>query len=131
MTHVSVHTNWSIVNDLKDKLTKVQLDLFRNTCFGYFLDLPPVCIQNQLIHGMLLREVLSRRSDEIWIQVNETKLRFVLSEFAVISGLKCTGDATLACNLSQSSRLMDLYFPNQSKVTKLKLKKILGKKMAI
>ncbi|KAM3340098.1 hypothetical protein P3S68_029968 [Capsicum galapagoense] len=90
MTHVSVHTNCSIVNELKDKFTKVQLDLFRNTCFGYFSDLPPVCIQNQLIHGMLLREVLSSRSDEIWIQVNETKLQFGLSEFAVISGLKCT-----------------------------------------
>ncbi|KAM3205336.1 hypothetical protein P3L10_028746 [Capsicum annuum] len=129
MTHVSVHTNCSIVNELKDKFTKVQLDLFRNTCFGYFSDLPPVCIQNQLIHGMLLRKVLSSRSDEIWIQVNETKLQFGLSEFAVISGLKCTFDVTLACNLSQSSRLMNLYFPNQSKVTKLEMKKkFLGKK---
>ncbi|PHT53068.1 DNA replication licensing factor MCM6 [Capsicum baccatum] len=54
------------------------------------LDLPPVCIQNQLIHPMLLRKVLSSQSNEIWISVNEIKLRFVLSEFAVISGLKCT-----------------------------------------
>ncbi|PHT70951.1 hypothetical protein T459_26055 [Capsicum annuum] len=129
MTHVSVHTNCSIVNELKDKFTKVQLDLFRNTCFGYFSYLPPVCIQNQLIHDMLLRKVLSSRSDKIWIQVNETKLQFGLSEFAVISGLKCTVDVTLACNLSQSSRLMNLYFPNQSKVTKLEMKKkFLGKK---
>ncbi|PHU20522.1 hypothetical protein BC332_11673 [Capsicum chinense] len=54
------------------------------------LDLPPVFIQNQLIHGMLLRKVLSSRNDEIWIKVNNTKLRFGLSEFAIINGLKCT-----------------------------------------
>ncbi|KAF3667905.1 hypothetical protein FXO38_08352 [Capsicum annuum] len=44
----------------------------------------------ELIHGMLLRKVLSSRNDEIWIKVNNTKLRFGLSEFAVINGLKCT-----------------------------------------
>ncbi|PHU18128.1 Cysteine-rich receptor-like protein kinase 2 [Capsicum chinense] len=84
--------------------------------------------KKKLIHGMLLRKVLSRRSDEIWIQVNATKLRFGLSEFTVISGLKSTGDVTLTCNLSQSSCLMDLYFSNQSKVTKLELKKVFLRK---
>ncbi|KAF3616478.1 hypothetical protein FXO38_34521 [Capsicum annuum] len=65
---LSVHTNCGIVTALKSKLDKKQLDLFKNSYFGYFLSLPSVFPQNQLIHGMLLRELVCERDDEIWIK---------------------------------------------------------------
>ncbi|KAM3363676.1 hypothetical protein P3S68_018530 [Capsicum galapagoense] len=85
---LSVHIYCDIVTALKSKLDKKQLDLFKNSCFGYFLSLPSVFPQNQLIYGMLLRKLVCERDDEIWIKVNNTRLRFGLQEFTIISGLK-------------------------------------------
>ncbi|KAF3654130.1 hypothetical protein FXO37_16662 [Capsicum annuum] len=112
----SVLTNCGIVTALKSKLDKKQLDLFKNSCFGYFLSLPSVLSQNQLIHGMLLRELVCERDDEIWIKVNNTRLRFGLQEFAIINGLKCTENYNNEFAATEESKLMELYFPEKSKV---------------
>ncbi|OIT36933.1 hypothetical protein A4A49_07699 [Nicotiana attenuata] len=92
--------------------------MFRRTCFGYFVDLPEFFIQNQLIHSLLLSEVVSPKDNELWIKVNSTKLRFGLAEFCIITGLKCNGDPNKDYESVQSSRLMELYFPSMSKVFK-------------
>ncbi|KAF3659667.1 hypothetical protein FXO37_13871 [Capsicum annuum] len=65
---LSVHTSCGFVTALKSKLDKKQLDLLKNSCVGYFLSLPSVFPQNQHIHGMLLRELVCERDDEIWIK---------------------------------------------------------------
>ncbi|XP_070030351.1 uncharacterized protein [Nicotiana sylvestris] len=95
--------------------------MFRRTCFGYFVDLPEFFIQNQLIHSLLLREVVSPKDNELWIKVNSTKLRFGLAEFCIITDLKCNGDPNKDYESVQSSRLMELYFPSMSKVSKKSL----------
>ncbi|KAK4380084.1 hypothetical protein RND71_001946 [Anisodus tanguticus] len=65
LTGISVHTNCLIVDQLKSNLNDQQLQMFNETCFGYFLDLQSVFIQNQLIHALFLRKVVSDRDDEI------------------------------------------------------------------
>ncbi|XP_019259517.1 PREDICTED: uncharacterized protein LOC109237646 [Nicotiana attenuata] len=128
-TRISVHTNCSIVKHLKDNLDDQQIEMFRRTCFGYFVDLPEFFIQNQLIHSLLLREVVSPKDNELWIKVNSTKLRFGLAEFCIITGLKCNGDPDKDYESVQSSRLMELYFPSMSKVSKKLLTDCFLKKM--
>ncbi|CAA0809716.1 Domain of unknown function (DUF1985 [Striga hermonthica] len=81
----------STINDIKRTLTTAQLEAFRRTPFGKFLDLPHCIVQNQLINHILLREVHQNRSDEVWFDFGGKLLRFGIEEFAVITGLKCIG----------------------------------------
>ncbi|XP_055817315.1 uncharacterized protein LOC129886586 isoform X2 [Solanum dulcamara] len=120
-TRVSSHTNCDAVTLLKSKLDDRQLQIFRETPFGYFLDLPHVVVQNQLIHSLLLREVVPEREDELWFKVNGTKLRFGLSELGIITGLRCCGDADKGYESSGTNRLMDMYFSGLEKVPKQSL----------
>lgn len=106
---------------LKEKLTDMQLNIFRRTCFGQFLDLPEVVIQNQLIHSLLLREVVSGRSEEIWVKVGRIKLRFGLMELGLMTGLKCNGDDLKDYDSIATTRLCDEYFHSFNKVTKERL----------
>ncbi|CAN4111627.1 unnamed protein product [Withania somnifera] len=120
-TRVSSHTNCDVVELLKSKLDDRQLQIFRGTPFGYFLDLPPVVVQNQLIHSLLLRQVVPETEDELWFNVNGIKLRFGLAELGIITGLRCCGDADKGYESRGSNRLMDMYFSGLKKVPKQSL----------
>lgn len=120
-TRVSSHTNCDVIKLLNSKLDDRQLQIFRGTPFGYFLDLPHIVIQNQLIHSLLLRQVVPQREDELWFKVNGTKLRFSLAELGIITGLRCCGDADKGYESSGPNRLMDMYFPGLEKVPKQSL----------
>lgn len=128
-TRISVHTNCIIVKHLKDTLDDQQIEMFRRTGFGYFVDLLEFFIQNQLIHSLLLRKVVSPKYDELWIKMNSIKLRFGLEEFCIITCLKCNGDPNKDYEYVKSSRLMELYFPSMSKVFKKLLTDCFLKKM--
>lgn len=120
-TRVSSHTNCDVVKLLKSKLDDRQLQIFRGTPFGYFLDMPHVVVQNQLIHSLLLREVVPEREDELCFKVNGTKLHFGLAELGIITGLRCCGDADKGYESSGTNRLMDMYFSGLEKVPKQSL----------
>ncbi|KAK4371910.1 hypothetical protein RND71_007294 [Anisodus tanguticus] len=120
-TRVSSHTNCEVVKMLKSELDDRQLQIFRETPFGHFLDLPHVVVQNQLIHSLLLRQVVPEREDEMWFKVNGTKLRFGLAELGIITGLRCCGDADKGYESSGTNRLMDMYFSGLEKVPKQSL----------
>ncbi|CAA0828826.1 Domain of unknown function (DUF1985 [Striga hermonthica] len=79
------------ISDIKKTLTKEQLEAFRMSAFGKFFDLPHCIVQNQLVNYILLREVHQGRIDEIWFDFRGKFLRFGIEEFAVGTGLKCTG----------------------------------------
>ncbi|XP_070008159.1 uncharacterized protein [Nicotiana sylvestris] len=63
VTHWSSYTNVDIVSVLQSKLTDVQLRMFRKSCFGYFLNLPRVSIQTQLIRSLMFRDGPNRLVD--------------------------------------------------------------------
>ncbi|CAA0834917.1 Domain of unknown function (DUF1985 [Striga hermonthica] len=79
------------ISDIKKMLTKEQLEAFRMSAFGKFLDLPHCIVQNQLVNYILLREVHQSRTYEIWFDFGGKFLRFGIEEFVVVTGLKCTG----------------------------------------
>ncbi|CAA0834548.1 Unknown protein [Striga hermonthica] len=81
----------STISEIKRMLSAEQLDLFRESAFGKFLDLPHCKVQNQLVNQILLREVHQSRSDELWLDFGGRFFRFGIEEFALITGLKCTG----------------------------------------
>lgn len=110
---VGAQTNIEAVKLLKEKLDARQIQMFRETCFGRFLDLPPVVVQHQLIHSLLLREVVEEEDDALWISVKDVRLRFGLVEFGIITGLKCTGDADKCYDSDGTGHLINTYFSSE------------------
>ncbi|CAA0815608.1 Domain of unknown function (DUF1985 [Striga hermonthica] len=100
----------STISEIKKTLTKEQLEIFRRSAFGKFLDLPQCIIQNQLINYILLREVHHSRTDELWFNFGGKFLRFGIEEFAVVTGLKCA-ERSKKMNIPKiSDGLHDKYF---------------------
>lgn len=118
---IGAQTNVEVVNLLNEKLDARQIQMFRKTCFGYFLDLPPVAVQHQLVHSLLLREVVEEEEDALWISVDDVRLRFGLIEFGTITGLKCTGDADKCYDSEETGQLVNTYFSELTKVPKQSL----------
>nr|XP_033515386.1 uncharacterized protein LOC117279883 [Nicotiana tomentosiformis] len=122
VTHWISYTNVDIVSVLQSKLTDVQLQMFRESCFGYFLDLPRVAIQVQLIRSLIFRKLVQDKCDQFYVKLNdECVLRFGLREFGVISGLNCCGNEHIEGNFSRPNRLVDTYFPGFEAVSKKSL----------
>ncbi|CAH9094398.1 unnamed protein product [Cuscuta epithymum] len=100
-------------------MTDVQLGLFRETCFGKLLDFQDLKLQPQLVHCLLLREISHSIPKEIWFDVSGFGLRFSIAEFAVVTGLKCSGEFdTSTIPSSDSNSLIKKYFNSCSKVTR-------------
>ncbi|XP_050231796.1 uncharacterized protein LOC126680677 [Mercurialis annua] len=114
---VTMPLNFKYIEDIKKTLSDTQLELFKKTFLGHFLDLSPLCNQPQLIHSLLLREVKHPNNRELWFKVSGHKLRFSIDEFAVITGLNCVGDFNPVSYAPLQNQLIDTYFPN-SEVTR-------------
>ena len=80
MSRVACSVNDKVFFNLKEKFSDRQLQLFRESCFGYFLDLKDVKVQPQVLHCLLLREVCQPKFDEIWFDIYGSRLRFSLGE---------------------------------------------------
>ncbi|KAH0747460.1 hypothetical protein KY285_009117 [Solanum tuberosum] len=105
-------TKDGIVKDLKKILTVEQLDMFRQTCFGMYLDIPECSFQAQLHRCLMTLEVDQDNPNEFWICANGSILRFTIAEFALITGLKCTdneNDFQVDDN-SNNSLLVDYFY---------------------
>nr|XP_033510855.1 uncharacterized protein LOC117275656 [Nicotiana tomentosiformis] len=122
VTHWTSYTNIDTVSILQSKLTDVQLQMFRESCFGYFLDLPRVAIQAQLIRSLIFRELVQDKCDQFYVKLNEECiLRFGLREFGVVSGLNCCGNKHIEGNFSGPNKLVDTYFSGFEAVSKKSL----------
>ncbi|GER40043.1 hypothetical protein STAS_16689 [Striga asiatica] len=100
------------IADIKRLLSNDQLEVFRNSAFGKFIDLPHYKIQNQLVNLISLREVHQPRLDEMWFDFGGKIMRFGVEEFAVISGLNCNGLCKKLCYPPVPDGLFDRYFAN-------------------
>ncbi|KAF4369245.1 hypothetical protein F8388_022901 [Cannabis sativa] len=99
---------------IKKKLTSEQLVLFRETCFGHFLDMSTVSMQAQLIHASLYREVHQNNEREIWFRFGNDTVRFSVAEFGLISSLKCTGDRDYSKYVNNNNEFAERYFYDQT-----------------
>ncbi|KAH6785866.1 hypothetical protein C2S51_038321 [Perilla frutescens var. frutescens] len=68
------------------------LQSFRSGCFGHFMDYRAGEVQKKVIHALMSREVhMSDRAlegRETWIRIHHSQLRFGLTEYNLVSGLR-------------------------------------------
>ena len=76
----SCYTNHSVIEQIKLSLSDKQLELFRNTCFRYFLDLLKSSTQLELIYCLINRELKHTLDDVFAIEINNKMLFFGLRE---------------------------------------------------
>ncbi|XP_065848380.1 uncharacterized protein [Euphorbia lathyris] len=77
------------LSKIKRNLSETQLNMFKSTCFGRFLELSEIKVQPHLIHCLLMRELHQPDSSCLFIEVGGQRLRFGKEEFSMICGLKC------------------------------------------
>ncbi|KAF4394991.1 hypothetical protein F8388_017719 [Cannabis sativa] len=106
------HEN-NVIANINSKLTPSQVKLFRETCFGYFLDMNPIARQTQLIHSALHREVHQKNPSKMWFKFGSQNFRFSLAEFAVVTGLLCVGDSDMSAYAKKENAFVDKYFSDQ------------------
>ncbi|KAG5610559.1 hypothetical protein H5410_021840 [Solanum commersonii] len=108
---------WSLVviDQIKLSLSDKQLELFRNTCFGYFLDLPKASTQLQVIHYLINRELKHTPDDVFSIEINN---KIGLREFGIVTGLNCVSDGTPINVPDSKCSLLSSYFPEKITVAK-------------
>ncbi|KAK0587509.1 hypothetical protein LWI29_024062 [Acer saccharum] len=90
-SRVSGYCNWESIKLIKSHLSPKQLDLFRATCFGHFLDVSDMVLSGQFCHHILLRECHVRDADDtpsaLWFYVGNGVIRFSAVEFCLVTGL--------------------------------------------
>ncbi|KAF4348656.1 hypothetical protein G4B88_007403 [Cannabis sativa] len=106
------HENNFIAN-INSKLTPSQAKLFRERCFGHFLDMNPIAMKTQLIHNALLREVHQKNPSEMWFKFGSQNFRFSLVEFVVVTDLLCVGESDMSAYAKKENAFMDKYFSDQ------------------
>lgn len=85
----SLSSHIGVVNQLiKQKLTDGQLDMFRRTVFGRFVDMD-IVFNSPLVHHILLREVhVQNHNDEtMYFNLNGHTVKFSKDEFLLVTGL--------------------------------------------
>ncbi|KAH0634893.1 hypothetical protein KY284_037679 [Solanum tuberosum] len=118
----SSYTNHSVIDQIKLSLSDKQLELFRNTCFGYFLDLPKASTQLQVIHCLINRELKHTPDDVFAIEINNKKLFFGFREFGIVTGLNCVSDGTPINVPDSKCSLLSSYFLEKITVAKSHLR---------
>ncbi|KAL3325350.1 hypothetical protein AABB24_039110 [Solanum stoloniferum] len=101
------------------------MNMFKDTIFGQYLNIPKCHYQGQITKCLYLLEVEHDNLDKE-IHIRHAKgnvLQFSIREFAIITGLKCTGNVKdFTYPISKISRLVQRYFPGPNyNVTKGRL----------
>ncbi|KAL2467380.1 Ubiquitin-like protease domain-containing protein [Abeliophyllum distichum] len=115
---IMVSPKIDVIGKLNAKLKESQKQLFKETCFGPFLDMKDIRLQHQLIHKMLLREVMQPNYNEMWFKIGEKHVRFSMEEFCIVTGLKCTGSSDISEHVLAPISLKTRYFSDLRAVYK-------------
>uniref|UniRef100_M1BBI8 Ulp1 protease family, C-terminal catalytic domain containing protein n=1 Tax=Solanum tuberosum TaxID=4113 RepID=M1BBI8_SOLTU len=108
------------VEELKLSIGIEGVEKFKNTIFGPYLNIPNCNYQGQITKCLLLLELEQDNIDELHIRhVSGNILHFTIKEFAIITSLKCIGNANeFKYPDSTHSRLIQRYFPDSQNVVK-------------
>ncbi|KAG5599957.1 hypothetical protein H5410_031327 [Solanum commersonii] len=104
--------NTEFVNEIKKFIGNDDIELFKNTIFGSYLNIPKCNFQGQITKCMLLLELQQDNTKLLHIrQANGSVLQFSIKDFSIITGLRCKGNVKdFTYPESTPSRLLQRYF---------------------
>nr|GEY21553.1 phospholipase-like protein [Tanacetum cinerariifolium] len=88
---LSIRAQIAVASDIRTKLINTpRYALFRETCFGPWLDVQMMTKDPRLVHLILQTEYIPEqpKNDEILFRVGGHELRFGREEFCLITGLR-------------------------------------------
>ncbi|GAY66973.1 hypothetical protein CUMW_253070 [Citrus unshiu] len=119
-------SNMSLLNALsliKQRLTKQQYEVFKETCFGHFVYLQDLQFTSQIVHALLLQYV--RSTDKaMYFKIEQKECRFSILEFALITGLKCHKEHNHPVNEKDNDdNICDVFMGSNNEFTQKQLQK--------
>ncbi|XP_022891911.1 uncharacterized protein LOC111406765 [Olea europaea var. sylvestris] len=114
---ITTSVSKGVLSSIQSKLSDRQKLIMKGTCFAHFLDCHEIVVQPQLIHYFLLRQVQQPNPTELWFLVAERYVRFSISEFCIVTGLRCSGDSDTGIFENRQSQLKNKYFSQVDIVT--------------
>ncbi|XP_038904309.1 uncharacterized protein LOC120090663 [Benincasa hispida] len=109
-TNLSSHI--SMANKIvKEKLTPIQLALYKKMVFGRFID-TDIIFNSPLVHYILLREVVDDRKDAMTFNLNGTVVTFSKEDFLLVMGLWRSPNPTVVKRVEALGSLHGRYFKN-------------------
>ncbi|PHU13426.1 hypothetical protein BC332_14631 [Capsicum chinense] len=115
--HFGSYCNRVFGSDIKNCAAEEAYNLFRQTIFGSFLDMSQCNFQGLIPKCILMLELEQGDPDEIHVYLQGTILKFTISEFALISGLKCNGNIEEHL-YTRSSKSVAKYFSSSKHTVK-------------
>ncbi|KAM3308819.1 hypothetical protein P3S67_010563 [Capsicum chacoense] len=111
LLHFGSYCNRKFGEGIKNYLGEEVVNLFRQIIFDSFLDIPNCNYQDQLSKCLLMLEIEQDNLDKIDVCVKGTTLKFTIIKYAIISGLKCSGNIEEHLfPVTSKSTLMTKYF---------------------
>ncbi|CAA3028525.1 Hypothetical predicted protein [Olea europaea subsp. europaea] len=102
---ITTSVSKGVLSSIQTKLPDRHKLIMKGTCFAHFLDCHEIVVQAQLIHYFLLRQVQQPNPKEMWFLVAGRYVRFSISEFCIVTWLRCSGDSDTGIFESRESQL--------------------------
>ena len=80
-----------VIEAIKFKLTTTQLEDFKQSIFGHFLEID-LDFKGMILHNILLKLVVQSESDlgtQLWFRIGGKLLRLSIREWCLVTGLQC------------------------------------------
>ncbi|GAY60485.1 hypothetical protein CUMW_202320 [Citrus unshiu] len=106
-----------VVNAIPEKLTKQQLQLFKDNIFGHFLQCRSYPFRGVIVHNILLRQMsygTGNEKNELWFQVADHLIRLSFGEWCLVTGI-CYGKNVVLTKHKTSHRLLKKYFGGRNR----------------
>ena len=108
-----------VMNRIKEKLIDAQKEMVSKTCFGLFLNFTKFTHSPHILHNLLCRiaNVPGSTSEEIYFEICGKLFCYSLCHFAMITGLKCGGDAKYKYAITiERSEFAKVYFKQHARL---------------
>ena len=80
--------------------------------------------QAQLLHQLFFKELVQPTPEEIWFLIGNKRRRFGIGEFALMTGLSCSGDLDKSQFRTRVDSFKEFYFKDFEKLTKADLETV-------
>ncbi|KAL3652157.1 hypothetical protein CASFOL_001838 [Castilleja foliolosa] len=89
-TSILLDVRTESIKEFQNRLGDRNLDLFRESCFGAYLNYPKNQVIGTVMHLMLSQQVIKEGADEdeLWFLVGDKFVRFSKYEYALVTGLR-------------------------------------------